>query len=60
MGDLRLLLDQEPTEQDGRTTLELLTEVASKQERDAILETGLETGMQEQMNLLEELARSMG
>lgn len=46
-------------EDDGRTTLTLLTEVASKQERDAILATGMETGMQEQMDVLEELARSL-
>lgn len=31
----------------------------SRKERDAILETGMETGMQEQMDLLEELAGSL-
>ena len=47
------------TETGGRTTLTLRTEVGSKEERDAILATGMETGMQEQMDLLEDLARSL-
>ena len=42
-------------EQDGRTTLELLVECGSREIRDAILESGMETGVQEQMDLLEEL-----
>jgi uncharacterized protein YndB with AHSA1/START domain len=44
---------------DGRTTLELLTECGSKEVRDAIIESGMEGGMQEQMDLLEELAVSL-
>ena len=44
------------TEADGRTTLELLTTVASKELRDMIIATGMEAGMQEQMDVLEELA----
>ena len=47
------------SEADGRTVLTLLTEVGSRKERDAILETGMETGMQEQMDALEALARSL-
>jgi uncharacterized protein YndB with AHSA1/START domain len=44
---------------DGRTTLELLTECGSKEVRDAIIDSGMEGGMQEQMDLLEELAVSL-
>jgi uncharacterized protein YndB with AHSA1/START domain len=46
-------------EVDGRTVLTLLSRVSSKEIRDAILETGMEVGMQEQMDLLEELAISL-
>jgi uncharacterized protein YndB with AHSA1/START domain len=48
------------TETDGRTTLSLLVETATRQDRDAIIESGMETGMQEQMDLLEELVVSLG
>ena len=47
------------TEIDGRTRLELLTECGSKEVRDGIIGSGMEGGMQEQMDLLEELAASM-
>jgi uncharacterized protein YndB with AHSA1/START domain len=47
------------TEADGRTTLELLTECGSKEVRDAIIDSGMEVGMQEQMDLLEEIAVSL-
>jgi uncharacterized protein YndB with AHSA1/START domain len=47
------------TEADGRTTLSLLVQTASKKDRDAIMDSGMEVGMQEQMDLLEELARSL-
>jgi uncharacterized protein YndB with AHSA1/START domain len=47
------------SEVDGRTTLELLTECGSREVRDAIIASGMEGGMQEQMDLLEELAASM-
>ena len=43
------------TEQDGRTTLSLLTEVESKTVRDMIVETGMEGGVQEQMEILDEI-----
>jgi uncharacterized protein YndB with AHSA1/START domain len=42
-------------EEDGRTTLELLVECGSREIRDVILESGMEAGMQEQMDRLEEL-----
>jgi uncharacterized protein YndB with AHSA1/START domain len=47
------------TEAGGRTTLELLMRVSSQEMRDMILETGMETGMQEQMDVLEEVANSL-
>ncbi|MEO8690917.1 MAG: SRPBCC family protein [Solirubrobacteraceae bacterium] len=43
----------------GRTTLELLMQVSSREIRDMILDTGMETGMQEQMDVLEQVARSL-
>jgi uncharacterized protein YndB with AHSA1/START domain len=47
------------TEADGRTILELLVDCASREVRDAILDSGMEVGMQEQMDLLEEIAISL-
>jgi uncharacterized protein YndB with AHSA1/START domain len=47
------------TEQDGRTTLTLLTEVPSREIRDLIIDSGMEGGMQEGMDLLEEVAISL-
>jgi uncharacterized protein YndB with AHSA1/START domain len=46
-------------QQGERTTLTLLTEVSGKDVRDMIVESGMEGGMQEGMDLLEELARSL-
>jgi uncharacterized protein YndB with AHSA1/START domain len=47
------------TEENGRTTLTLLAEYSSRDVRDAIIDSGMEGGMQEQMDLLEELAASL-
>jgi uncharacterized protein YndB with AHSA1/START domain len=47
------------TEEDGRTTLTLLVQVPTRQLRDEILSSGMEVGMQEQMELLEQLAISL-
>ena len=47
------------SEADGRTTLSLLSRTPSRQVRDATMDSGMEAGMQEQMDLLEELARSL-
>ncbi len=44
------------TEEDGRTRLELLVQATSKEIRDVIVDSGMEAGMQEQMDALEELA----
>jgi uncharacterized protein YndB with AHSA1/START domain len=47
------------TEVDGRTTLTLVVQTASKELRDAILGSGMEAGLQEGMDLLEEVAMSL-
>jgi uncharacterized protein YndB with AHSA1/START domain len=47
------------TETDGRTTLTQLTDTGSRTVRDMIIESGMESGMQEQMDLLEEIALSL-
>ena len=47
------------TEVDGRTTLALLVQTTTKELRDAIINSGMETGMQEQMDVLEEIAISL-
>ncbi len=47
------------TEANGRTTLEVLVQHASKEARDAHLGSGMETGMQEGMDLLEQVALSL-
>jgi uncharacterized protein YndB with AHSA1/START domain len=47
------------TETAGRTTLTLLVQATSREERDAILDSGMEVGMQQQLDLLEQLALSL-
>jgi uncharacterized protein YndB with AHSA1/START domain len=47
------------SERDGRTTLSLLVQCPSTEVRDAIINSGMEAGMQEGMDLLEELAISL-
>jgi uncharacterized protein YndB with AHSA1/START domain len=47
------------TEVDGRTTLTQLVETADKRDRDAIIDSGMEVGMQQQMDLLEQVAISL-
>jgi uncharacterized protein YndB with AHSA1/START domain len=46
-------------EDDGRTTLTILVEAPSKVSRDAIIESGMEAGLQDALDLLEEVARSL-
>lgn len=48
------------TEQDGRTTLTVLIDCPSPQVRDAIVESGMEAGLQDAYDLLEEVAVSLG
>jgi uncharacterized protein YndB with AHSA1/START domain len=48
------------TETDGRTTLEVLVQCPSKEVRDAIMDSGMEVGMQEAYDELERVAISLG
>jgi uncharacterized protein YndB with AHSA1/START domain len=47
------------TETDGRTTLEILVQHSSKEARDAHIESGMEAGMQDAFDLLEQVAISL-
>jgi uncharacterized protein YndB with AHSA1/START domain len=47
------------TEEDGRTSMTLLCEYPSKQARDAVIDSGMEAGMQDAFDLLEETAISL-
>ncbi len=47
------------TEADGRTTLTILVQAPSKEMRDAIIDSGMEAGMQDAMDLLEQVAVSL-
>ena len=48
------------TEKDGRTTMTLLVQHESKEHRDAHINSGMEGGMQEAMDHLEQVAVSLG
>jgi len=47
------------TEKDGRTFMEMLCEYRDKSDRDAVIESGMESGMQESMDALEQVAVSL-
>ncbi|MDQ4029943.1 MAG: SRPBCC family protein [Actinomycetota bacterium] len=47
------------TEVDGRTTLTILVQAPSREIRDAIIDSGMEAGMQDAMDLLEQVAMSL-
>ena len=47
------------TEADGRTLLTILVQHVSKEHRDAHIESGMEAGMQDAMDLLEQVAVSL-
>ncbi len=47
------------TEEDGRTTLTVLVQAPSRVVRDAIIDSGMETGMQDALDLLEQVAVSL-
>jgi uncharacterized protein YndB with AHSA1/START domain len=47
------------TEKDGRTTLTILAQHTSRAIRDAVIESGMEGGMQESMDHLEQVAMSL-
>ena len=46
-------------EKNGRTTLTILVQAPSKESRDAIIDSGMEAGMQDAMDLLEQVAVSL-
>jgi uncharacterized protein YndB with AHSA1/START domain len=47
------------TEADGRTTMSILVQHSSQEHRDAHINSGMEGGMQEALDRLEEVARSL-
>ena len=47
------------TEEEGRTTVSILVQHKSKEDRDAHIESGMEAGMQDAMDLLEQVAISL-
>jgi len=47
------------TEVDGRTTMTILVQHTSKEDRDAHIASGMEAGMQDAMDLLEQVAISL-
>ena len=47
------------TEAGGRTTLTILVQAANRVSRDAIIESGMEDGLQDALDLLEQTARSL-
>jgi uncharacterized protein YndB with AHSA1/START domain len=47
------------TELERRTTIALLAEFPTKEVRDMVIESGMELGMQEQMDVLEQVAISL-
>lgn len=44
------------SEEDGRTTMTMLTEMESREARDGLIESGMEGGLQEGLDLIEEIA----
>jgi uncharacterized protein YndB with AHSA1/START domain len=47
------------SEVDGRTTLTILVQAPSKEVRDAIIDSGMEAGLQDALDLLEQVAVSL-
>ena len=47
------------TEKDGRTYLEALCEYHDKAVRDIVIDSGMESGMQESYDILEEVAAAL-
>jgi uncharacterized protein YndB with AHSA1/START domain len=47
------------SEVDGRTTLEILVQHKTKEHRDAHIESGMEAGLQDALDLLEQVALSL-
>ena len=59
MPDAQSLNTMTLTEKDGRTTLTTLVQHQSKEHRDAHIESGMEAGMQDAFDLLEQVAISL-
>jgi uncharacterized protein YndB with AHSA1/START domain len=59
MPDAAALTTTTFTENDGRTTLSMLIQHSSQEHRDAHINSGMEGGMQEAMDKLELVARSL-
>jgi uncharacterized protein YndB with AHSA1/START domain len=59
MADAEAVNTMTLTEEDGRTILTILVQHASKEHRDAHIESGTEDGLQDAMDLLEEVAVSL-
>jgi uncharacterized protein YndB with AHSA1/START domain len=47
------------SESEGRTTMAILVQLSSKEHRDAYIESGMEDGLQDAFDLLEEVAVSL-
>ena len=47
------------TEKDGRTFMDMLCEYRDKTDRDAVIDSGMESGMQESLDALEQVAVSL-
>jgi uncharacterized protein YndB with AHSA1/START domain len=47
------------TEEDGRTTVTLLIQATSNVSRDAIIDSGMQAGLQDALDLLEQVAQSL-
>ena len=47
------------TEKDGRTFMEMLCEYRDKTDRDAVIESGMESGLQQSLDALERVAASL-
>jgi uncharacterized protein YndB with AHSA1/START domain len=47
------------TEENGRTTMTILTELQTKEHRDAYIESGMEDGLQDALDLLERVAADL-
>jgi uncharacterized protein YndB with AHSA1/START domain len=59
MPDAEAVDDITFTEEDGRTTLTMLVQHRNQEERDLHLNSGMEVGMQESMDRLEQVAASL-
>ena len=59
MPDAEALDTMTLSEADGRTTVTILVQHPSKEHRDAHIESGMEDGMQDALDLLEQVAISL-